>query len=88
MKTSILTKVNLSFVVYFLLVYFIYTYKIEHVLIGVIWEITLLPMMLAPFVFLGISIYTILKKEKNTWFIISVSLLLVCAIILVSSFFY
>ncbi|MBL1278678.1 MAG: hypothetical protein COA33_000260 [Fluviicola sp.] len=87
MKTSILTKINLSIVVYFVFVFLIYTYKIEHVLIGVIWEITLLPMMLAPFVFLGFSIYSILKKEKDVWFLISAALLFICVIILIGSLF-
>ncbi len=79
--------INLTIVVYFILIWLINIYKIEAILIGVFRELLTLPFFIAQIVFLVLTIKHWIKHNKNLLVIISTVPLTICAIITVSSFF-
>ena len=82
-----LTIVNFAIVSYFILIWLIYFYKIDFVLIGVFVEILTIPFLIAQIVFLVIGIKYLIKNHRKPLTVISVLLLAVCAVITIGSFF-
>jgi hypothetical protein len=82
-----LTIINLVIVSYFILIWLIYIYKIDFILVGVFREILTIPFLIAQIVFLIIGIKHLIIHPKKLSTIISVLLLAVCAIITLGSFF-
>ena len=66
-----LTIINFVIVTYFILAFLIIHYKIDHVLIGVFWELLTIPFILAQVIFLGLSIIFLIRKKPNVLTIIS-----------------
>lgn len=82
-----LTIVNFAIVFYFILIWSINFFKIDHVLIGVFRELLTIPFLIAQIVFLVIGIKYLIKNQRNFLTIISVLLLAICTIITIGSFF-
>jgi hypothetical protein len=82
-----LTIINLVIVSYFILIWLIYIYKIDFILVGVFREILTIPFLIAQIVFLIIGIKHLIIHPKKLSTIISVLLFAVCAIITLGSFF-
>jgi hypothetical protein len=83
-----LTTINFIIVAYFLSIYFLYLYKIDTTLIGVLRELLTIPFLIAQIVFLIIGIrYIIKNNSKNYLTILSVIALMFSTIFTIGSFF-
>ena len=84
-----LSIINLTIVLFFLLIYLINLYKIDLVLIGVIRELLTIPFLIAQIVFLTLSIKVLIKENKGEYYLLvsSVVALAICAFFTLGSFF-
>ncbi len=83
-----LTVINFVIVLYFLIIYLMYVYKIDHVVIGVFREILSIPFLLAQVFFLFYGIFFLVREKKTYfWLIISLIFLLISFILTMGSFF-
>lgn len=80
--------INLAIVSFFLSLYLLYTFEIDHTLIGVFQELLTLPMLLANVAFIIIGAIFLFKNKKDAITVISYLLLLACAVLTIGSFFY
>lgn len=85
-KNRNLTLVNLAIVTYFALNYLIYISKIQNVVLGVINELTTLPMLFLQIVFLILGTIYSIQKPFNFLLIVSLILLAICSILTFSGF--
>jgi hypothetical protein len=82
-----LTTVNFLIVIYFVIVYILYLYKVDVFFIGVLRELLSIPFLIAQIVFLVNGIVNFKKHQRNVWFIISLVTLAVCTVITIGSFY-
>ncbi len=84
-----LAIINFTIVSFFLLIYMINLYKIDHVLIGVFKELLIIPFLIAQIVFLTISIKVLIKDNKGEYYLLvsSVIALAICTFFTLGSFF-
>lgn len=82
-----LTLINLTIVSYFVLIWLLISFQVEHVLIGVFIELLTIPFLIAQLVFLVIGIKQVIKEQTDFLTKLSVLLLVLCATITVGSFF-
>lgn len=82
-----LTLINLTIVSYFVLIWLLISFQIEHVLIGVFIELLTIPFLIAQLVFLVIGIKQIVKEPTDLLTKVSVFLLVISAVVTVGSFF-
>lgn len=82
-----LTIINFGIVFYFLIIYALYFFKIDFVIIGVFQEMLSIPFLIAQVVFVVIGINYVIKHKKKLLTIISLFALIVCSIVTISSFF-
>ena len=82
-----LTIANFGIVSYFMLIWLLYIYNIEFVLIGVIRELFTIPLLIAQVLILVVGTKHIIQKPSNFLTIISVCLLAICAVLTIGSFF-
>ncbi len=59
-----LTLINYVIVFYFVLIYILYIYKIDHVVIGVFRELLSIPFLLAQVFFLVYEIFFMIREKK------------------------
>lgn len=81
-----LAIVNFAIVFYFILLWLINLYKIDHVLIGVFGELLTIPFLIAQIVFLVIGIKYLIKNQRDFLTIISVLSLAICTVITIGGF--
>ena len=84
---SKLIIINFSIVSYFVLIWLINFYQIDHVLVGVFVELLTIPFLLAQIVFLVVGIRFLTHNSKKTLTVISVVSLAICTLITLGSFF-
>ena len=65
MTTKNLTIINFGIVFYFGLMYLLYIYNIDYVLIGVFRELLTIPLLIAQIIFLVLGIRQLLKHQKQ-----------------------
>jgi hypothetical protein len=82
-----LTLINFSIVFYFLIIYALYFFKVEVVIIGVLQELLSIPFLIAQVVFVVIGIHHLIKYKIKLLTIISLLALVVCSILTIGSFF-
>lgn len=82
-----LTLINLTIVSYFVLIWLLISFQVEHVLIGVFIELLTIPFLIAQLVFLVIGIKQIVKEPTDLLTKVSVFLLVTSAVVTVGSFF-
>lgn len=82
-----LTLINLTIVSYFVLIWLLISFQVEHVLIGVFIELLTIPFLIAQLVFLVIGIKQIVKEPTDLLTKVSVFLLVISAVVTVGSFF-
>ncbi|MBJ7879825.1 hypothetical protein [Gelidibacter salicanalis] len=82
-----LTLINFGIVFYFLIIYGLYVFKIDFVIIGVFQEMLSIPFLIAQVVFVVIGINYVIKHKKKPLTIISLFALIVCSILTIGSFF-
>ena len=87
MTNNNLTIINFGIVVYFGLMYLLYIYNIDYVLIGVFRELLTIPLLIAQIIFLVLGIRQLLKHQKQPMLIVSVLLLAICSFFTIGSFF-
>ncbi len=83
-----LTIINFVIVIYFLLFYIINLNQIDIFLVGFFTELLTIPFFLALVVFLFFGIYYLVRLKRNTWTTISVTALIICAVLIIGSFFW
>ena len=83
-----LTIINLAIVFYFVLVYLVYYFSIEHKLLGVFLELLTLPFLAAQLLFLVLGIRQWISKKINLVAGVSLILLGVCSVLTIGSFFW
>lgn len=86
-KNKNLTIINFVIISYFLLIWLLISFQIEHVLIGVFIELLTIPFLIAQLFFLVIGIKQVIKEQTNFLTKLSVLLLVLCATITIGSFF-
>lgn len=86
-KNKNLTILNFVIISYFLLIWLLISFQIEHVLIGVFIELLTIPFLIAQLVFLVIGIKKVIKEQTDFLTKLSVLLLVLCATITIGSFF-
>lgn len=82
-----LTLINLTIVSYFVLIWLLISFQVEHVLIGVFIELLTIPFLIAQLVFLVIGIKQIVKEPTDLLTKVSVFLLVISAVVTIGSFF-
>lgn len=86
-KNKNLTILNFVIISYFLLIWLLISFQIEHVLIGVFIELLTIPFLIAQLIFLVIGIKKVIKEQTDFLTKLSVLLLVLCATITIGSFF-
>jgi hypothetical protein len=85
---KVLTLINFSIVLYFLGIYALYVFEVNNIAVGVVQELLTIPFLIAQLVFLFVGGKRFLAKEKlSSLYVMSFSLLALCAILTVGSFF-
>jgi hypothetical protein len=85
---KVLTLINLTIASFFMSIYLIDLYKIDHVLIGVFRELLTLPFLIAQLVFLFFGIKFIMQqKTRHFLMLFSVVALAVSTFITIGGFF-
>ena len=82
-----LTILNLATVAYFLFIYLVYLFHIEIGIIDIVREMFTIPAMLGQLVLIVLGVISFAKKDRNPVFIISLVMLIICAILTIGSFF-
>jgi len=82
-----LTIVNFAIVSYFLLLWLVYYFKIDLVLIGVFRELLTIPFLLAQLFFLVFGVIYLVQHKLNVLNLISLLALAICSVITIGSFF-
>ncbi len=90
LKTEkILTIINFVVVAYFTVIYLLYYFQIEFVIIGVFRELLTIPFMFGQLVLLVFGIYFIVKNRAFRFLLLmSITSLAVCAVLTIGSFFF
>ncbi len=84
-----LTLINFIIVLYFLAVFSVYFFKVDHVAIAVVMELFTIPFLLAQLAFLFVGGKRFFAKEKlSLLYIVSITFLALCAILTIGSFFW
>lgn len=83
-----LTIINFTIVFYFVIIYGLYVFKIDFVIIGVFREMLSIPFLIAQVVFVVVGINYVKKHKKKPLTIISLLALIVCSILTIGSFFF
>ena len=84
-----LTIINFVIVAYFVIVYLTNYFKIDFVLLGVFFEMSIFLFVVAQIPVLVFGILFLVKKKKFSFFmILSTVLLAVCTVLTIGSFFY
>ncbi len=84
-----LTIFNYTVVFYFAVIYALYYYQIEFVLIGVIREMLTLPLMITQLVLLFLGIGFLARgKRQSLLFVASLVVLFICSALTIGSFFF
>lgn len=82
-----LTGINFSIVLYFLAIYAVYVFEVDHFAIGVVRELFTIPFLIAQLPLLYIGAKRFFDKEKvSSLYVLSISLLALCAILTIGSF--
>jgi len=82
-----LTGINFTIVLYFLGIYSVYVFELEHIAIGVVRELLTIPFLVAQLPLLYIGAKRFFDNEKiSSLYVLSVSLLALCAILTIGSF--
>ncbi len=84
--SKILAIANTGIVVYFILLYLLYRFGINYILIGVFVELLTIPMLLAQIGFIPLSSLYLVKNKKDPLLITSLLLLTICSIVTLGSF--
>ena len=87
MTTNNLSIINFGIVFYFGLMYLLYIYNIDYVLIGVFRELLTIPLLIAQIIFLLLGIRQLLQHQKQPMLIVSILLLAICSFLTIGSFF-
>lgn len=82
-----LTIINFIIVIYFLLFYLVNLNNVDIFIVGFFAELLTIPFLLALVVFLFFGINYLICQKRNTWTTISVTALIICAILIIGSFF-
>ncbi len=84
-----LTIINFVIVAYFVIVYLTNYFKIDFVLLGVFFEMSIFLFVVAQIPVLVFGILFLVKKKKFSFFmILSTILLAACTVLTIGSFFY
>ncbi len=84
-----LALINFIIVLYFLAVFSVYFFQVDHVAIGVVIELFTIPFLLAQLAFLFVGGKRFFAKEKlSSLYVISIAGLTICAILTIGSFFW
>ena len=82
-----LTGINFAIVLYFLGIYSVYVFELDHIAIGVVRELLTIPFLVAQLPLLYIGAKRFFDKEKvSSLYVLSISLLALCAILTIGSF--
>lgn len=82
-----LTGINFIIVLYFLSIYSVYVFEVDHIAIGVVRELFTIPLLIAQLPMLFIGAKRFFDKEKvSSLYALSISLLALCAILTIGSF--
>ena len=82
-----LTGINFAIVFYFLAIYSVYVFEVDHIAIGVVRELFTIPFLVAQLPLLYIGAKRFFDKEKvSSLYVLSISLLALCAILTIGSF--
>lgn len=82
-----LTGINFSIVLYFFAIYAVYVFEVDHFAIGVVRELFTIPFLIAQLPMLYIGAKRFFAKEKlSALYVLSISLLAICAILTIGSF--
>jgi len=87
MSNKTLTAINFSIVLFFVLMWLSYYFKIDFVLLGVVRELMTIPLLLGQVVFLFIGLPYLFKKPRDLWTSVSIIALAICAALTIGSFF-
>lgn len=82
-----LAILNFSIIGYFLFLYLVYVFRIDLHIIGVVREMLTIPAMLGQLVLIVLGVILFVKKERNPMLLISLVMLIICAILTIGSFF-
>lgn len=82
-----LTVINFTIVFYFLIIYALYFFKIDLMIIRFFGELLTIPFLIAQIIFIVIGINHVIKNKIKLLTIISLLSLVVCAILTIGSFF-
>lgn len=86
---KVLTLINFIIVLYFLAVFSVYFFKMDHVAIGVVLELFTIPFLIAQLIFLYVGVKRFFAKEKiSLLYLLSIAALAICIILTVGSFFW
>ena len=84
-----LTRINFVIVAYFAIIYALYYFSIDFVIIGVFRELLTIPFLLAQIVLLFLSIRFLAKEKRlRLLFGISLTMLVICSVLTIGSFIY
>lgn len=91
MKQKITDKnliiINVTIVLYFIVIYLLFKYNVDYIIIGVLRELMTIPFMLAQIVFVLIGINYLIKNKIRLLTLISIITLAICLIITIASFY-
>ena len=82
-----LALINFIIVAYFVMIWLVYYFKIDFILVGVFQELLTIPFMLAQIVFLVLGVIYLFNKNTNKITVISILALFICTHLTVGSFF-
>lgn len=82
-----LTLINSIIIIYFIVIYALYRFQVEYIIIGVFQEILTIPFMLAQIVFVIIGIHHLVKYKIKILTLVSVITLVLCSALTIGSFF-
>ena len=82
-----LTIANFLIVFYFVLLYLIHFYEVDHSLVQIIVELFTIPLLIAQIVFLILGIKYLIQHKENFLLLISLLFLAVCSFFTLASIF-
>ena len=91
-KTKLLSEKNLItfniiIVCYFVVLYLINLFKLDHILIGVVGEMLTIPFLIGQIVLLALGVKHLVENKSSSFvFKISLVALVICSVFIISSF--
>jgi hypothetical protein len=87
LTTKILLSLAVLICLFFLGIYLVNYFQIQNAFVGAVFQLFIIPAMIAQLVVLGFSILTIMKQPQQKWCWVSLVLMSITSTLTIGSFF-